>query len=356
MNETFNLYCTRCRTFKPFIDFVRKDAVGRPRPSINCTTCRARLKKEMKAVIEFRKENNLCYFCGKEKDEARKTKTLCTECYEQDQLRKIRSKTPGTLPGRVCQKCGKIVHCENKTGVCIDCQNTEASAEFWKQKLDRNEKICAVCQKEPADTRIQNFPVCVFCVDSAAFTARKEREAFEAKGICNICRKRPARRGLKSCKICGDSSNKSNAKLYHDRVERGACTLCGGPLYPVDIERNYHRCVVCRLAEQQRERRVKEERLQKGLCAHCGKRPLYNRGGGSIHCSECAETLEKVRKRDREREVKEQEERKALGLCVTCAQPLSKTELGRCTSCAGCRAHRRDLEKKREALSGACDN
>lgn len=162
--------------------------------------------KYQRKLIEYRKSNGLCRYCGRPLD---REGTSCRSCCDKrnESTNKMRSKR---MSQGLCPRCGK-------------------------NKLFGDEKRCIECTYYESQITSSGRDRETYNKNHREWEKRKNEE-LRAKGICYRCKKRKAEYGFKTCCIC----RQKNAKYYQakyskpDRAEnqysKGLCFFCDNPL------------------------------------------------------------------------------------------------------------------------------
>ena len=169
-------------------------------------------KRRRKELIEYRKENNLCIYCGGQNDE--EGYMSCSKCRSKKREQRKQSKEYKEKIG-VCNLCGIYPVCGDEKW-CPECRAKRAS--YSKEYRSKNKEKVRLKENE----------------------LRRKREArYKKIGLCSCGRNKTP--GYETCWRCR-SKNAIRSRTLHQkktgvsmedllyRPEKGLCFYCGNPV------------------------------------------------------------------------------------------------------------------------------
>lgn len=169
-------------------------------------------RERRKDLTKYRRENGLCYMCGKPKD--REDRKACTECRERINKQRRDNCNYRASKG-YCNRCGKYkVFGDEKR--CPECRAKETSIQNRYREKNHDKYV-------NAHRLARNLQ---YAKNKEKGLCRCGRELIDGFKTCSKCRERVR----EYQRIAREKRGCLTKDQMQDRANKGLCFKCGGPV------------------------------------------------------------------------------------------------------------------------------
>lgn len=292
---------------------------------VRCSECRSKINRKNRELRAERRANRQCTYCGVEL--APDSRHATCQRHVQVYQKQIQRKKDNNL----CYDCGRVHH-TGKTK-CNECRKRANELTRQQYYQDLADGLCGYCRKPmPEDA---THKICQECRDRE----KEKRHSYKHRGLCMKCQGEREQPKRSHCNACLTLIKENTKKVSNRKTARGQCALCSISLHDAPFRYTKNPiCIPCHEQLTQKVKDLREKREQEGLCIRCGE---LNTEPRRKHCPECLGKIsvqskiynDKNRETNRQLSHERNKARREAGLCQVCAKPNPEMKYKLCPTC-----------------------